>query len=87
MLSQEQRKSLEEALHIPLYHCQSFHHLSHQSGFGFGCIAGDERAGAADSLRRPTPSLPSTPCLNSRLTPAPECHDVQKRKSKRHKDF
>lgn len=83
MLNQELRKSLEEGLHIQHDRYRSFRRLSHQSGltFGFGCIAGDARAAAVDSLRRPTPSRPSTPCLSSRLTPAP--NELKPRRSKK----
>ena len=70
MLNQEQRKSPEEEQHIQRDHCRWFRSLS-QSGFDFGCMAGDARIDAVDSLRRPTPSRPSTPCLSSRLTFAP----------------
>jgi hypothetical protein len=75
MLNQELQKSLEEVQRTQRDH-QSFRRRSHPSGltFGFGCIAGDAMAAAAavpGSLRRPIPSRPSIPCLNSRLTPAP----------------
>lgn len=84
MLNQEQRKSLEVEPHIQLDR-QSFRRLSHQSGltFGFGCIAGDARAAAVDSLRLPIPSRPSIPSLSSRLTPAPDGETMPRRSKKR----
>lgn len=72
MLNQEQRKSPEVERHTRRDHCRWCHYRRFQSGFGFGCMAGEARAAAADSLRRPTPSRPSIPCLNSLLTPAPD---------------
>jgi hypothetical protein len=90
MLNQELQKSLEEEQRIQRDH-QTFRRPFHQSGltFGLGCIAGDARAAAVDSLRRPIPSRPSTPCLSSRLTPAPNgCSDATRRfKEKRVKDI
>lgn len=93
MLNQELQKSLEEERRTQRDH-QLFRRRFHQSGliFGFGCIAGDAMAAAAavGSLRLPTPSRPSIPSLSSRLTPAPiwvERHVVQRKESKRHKDF